>query len=128
MSTITFKCETVTPMFMAGADGKEPELRAPSIKGVLRFWWRAINGYLELKDLREREAAIFGGSGKEQGRSKVIINIDQTNLDYEDYNPLPHRKNSNFKLKAFKSGQGFSVNLSLISDCIKVKENETDCV
>lgn len=35
MNTITFKCETVTPMFMAGADGKEPELRAPSIKGVL---------------------------------------------------------------------------------------------
>jgi len=38
MKQITFECETVTPMFLAGADGKTPELRAPSIKEALRFY------------------------------------------------------------------------------------------
>jgi len=33
-------------MFLAGADGVTPELRAPSIKGAMRFWWRACNGHL----------------------------------------------------------------------------------
>ncbi|OPX29474.1 MAG: type III-B CRISPR module RAMP protein Cmr1 [Candidatus Omnitrophica bacterium 4484_171] len=48
MKTITFECETITPMFLAGADGRTPELRPPSIKGAMRFWWRAMNGHLPL--------------------------------------------------------------------------------
>jgi len=47
-------------MFLAGADGKTPELRAPSIKGAVRFWWRAMNGCLSIKDLKEKESEIFG--------------------------------------------------------------------
>ncbi len=43
MRSITFECETITPMFLARADGKTPELRPPSIKGLMRFWWRAMN-------------------------------------------------------------------------------------
>lgn len=99
MNTITFKCETVTPMFMAGADGKKPELRAPSIKGVLRFWWRAINGNLKLEDLRKREAAIFGGSGKDQGRSKVIIQVKKINYHEKDnlWGEIPVKQNKNGK-------------------------------
>ncbi len=30
MNTIKFECEIITPMFLAGADGKTPELRPPS--------------------------------------------------------------------------------------------------
>jgi CRISPR-associated protein Cmr1 len=67
MQTITFTCETITPMFLSGADGSTPELRPPSIKGALRFWWRAMNGelapneiYLNLKDA---EQYVFGGVG-----------------------------------------------------------------
>ncbi len=52
MKTIEFECETITPMFLAGADGKTPELRPPSIKGLMRFWWRAINGHLPLNNLK----------------------------------------------------------------------------
>jgi CRISPR-associated protein Cmr1 len=75
METIKFECEVITPMFLGGADGKSAELRAPSIKGALRFWWRAMNGHLPLKELHEREAEIFGGSGDKQGRSKVIVRV-----------------------------------------------------
>ena len=31
-----------TPLFGRGADDDRPELRLPSFKGVLRFWWRAL--------------------------------------------------------------------------------------
>ncbi|MEN7546973.1 type III-B CRISPR module RAMP protein Cmr1 [Rapidithrix thailandica] len=77
MKTITFTCETITPMFLSGADGQTPELRPPSIKGALRFWWRAMNGHLDLKTLKEREAAIFGGTDSGQGRSKVVVRVKE---------------------------------------------------
>jgi CRISPR-associated protein Cmr1 len=48
-------------MFLAGADGSIPELRPPSIKGALRFWWRAMNGDLGLADLKRIEGDIFWG-------------------------------------------------------------------
>jgi hypothetical protein len=37
--------ETITPLFLTGADPRgEPELRAASIRGALRFWLRALLG------------------------------------------------------------------------------------
>ena len=70
MQTITFECEVITPMFMAGADGTTPELRAPSIKGALRFWWRAMNGHLTLEAMRKAEGEIFGDTTQ---RSSIIL-------------------------------------------------------
>jgi len=80
MHTLKFECEVVTPMFLAGADGITPELRAPSIKGAMRFWWRAMNGHLSIDKLREKEAEIFGGSGEKEGKSKVSIRINSTQI------------------------------------------------
>ncbi len=79
METLTFTCKIITPMFLAGADGKTPELRAASIKGALRFWWRAMQREPDHKVLRAKEDSIFGGvgSGKEgkAQRSKVMLQI-----------------------------------------------------
>lgn len=72
MEKVTFTCETITPMFMYGADGKTPELRVASIKGVMRFWWRAINGNSNIKALKDAESEIFGSTDR---RSKVNIRI-----------------------------------------------------
>lgn len=71
MHTITFTCETITPMFLSGADGQTPELRAPSIKGALRFWWRAVNGHLG-ESLKKREIEIFGGIDGDKGRKSTF--------------------------------------------------------
>lgn len=79
MEVITFNCETITPMFLAGADGKTPELRPPSIKAAMRFWWRALNGHLTLPDLKKEEAKIFGGSGENEGRSKFAVRVKRVN-------------------------------------------------
>jgi len=75
MQTITFTCEIITPMFLAGADGLKPELRAPSIKGALRFWWRAMHGNLQIEELKRQETDIFGGGGENARRSRVSLSI-----------------------------------------------------
>jgi len=75
MTNIIFKCDVITPLFISGADPHVPELRAPSIKGVFRFWWRALNGHLSLDNLKQREATIFGAADEKIGKSKVILRI-----------------------------------------------------
>jgi CRISPR-associated protein Cmr1 len=97
MQKIIFQCETITPMFLAGADGKTPELRPPSIKAAMRFWWRAINGHLQLPDLKEKEALIFGGSGKNEERSKFSIRVK--NIQGTPTNKKFPSRNVNTKVK-----------------------------
>lgn len=69
----TYECEIITPMFLAGANQKQAELRTQSIKGALRFWWRAIYGGNNIEDMKKREAEIFGST---EEKSRVIIKID----------------------------------------------------
>ncbi len=64
-----------TPMFCSGADQAKAELRLPSFKGALRFWWRALM-WREVQDvgeLRQREHALFGASDQNYGQSKVRL-------------------------------------------------------
>jgi len=90
MKAISFKCEIITPMFMAGADGKTPELRPPSIKGMMRFWWRAINGHLSLKELREKEGEFFGTSDEGVGRSKFSLIVSDLRSNETPISLMPH--------------------------------------
>lgn len=64
---ICFEIETITPMFLSGADQSKAELRAASIKGLLRFWWRALQAESNIDELREKESQIFGSSDEEKG-------------------------------------------------------------
>jgi len=90
MGKVVFECETVTPLFMYGADGKTPELRPASIKGLMRFWWRAMNGDLPLDKLREQEAEIFGNTEK---KSKLIIfPIEIINEENYQISLTPHHR------------------------------------
>ncbi|MHB1665659.1 MAG: type III-B CRISPR module RAMP protein Cmr1 [bacterium] len=57
-----YEVEVVTPMFLGAADPKETELRAASIKGMLRFWWRATCGIDKLKEMKTKENDIFGST------------------------------------------------------------------
>ncbi|MDD2510964.1 MAG: type III-B CRISPR module RAMP protein Cmr1 [Syntrophomonas sp.] len=73
--TVTFECETITPMFLRGADGRTPELRAPSIKGAIRYWWRSLQDSTQTKSLLEREINLFGGTGSSGKKSPVSIRV-----------------------------------------------------
>lgn len=121
MQSITFECETITPMFLSGADGQTPELRAPSIKGALRFWWRAVNGHLGLLEMSAREGKIFGST--QYGRSKVIIKIEE-DMEWDKRfaaTPTPH--NPRFTKNAFRVGQRFSITLALTKS-VRLDDNE----
>lgn len=67
INKITFEIETITPMFLAGADQSKAELRAASIKGLLRFWWRALQAESDIGKLHKRESQIFGSSDENTG-------------------------------------------------------------
>jgi len=116
MKSITFECETITPMFLAGADGQTPELRPPSIKGALRFWWRAMNGHLSLAELKKNESIIFGGTDS-AGRSKLIIKVlNQPTFDnIKSDSPTPH-KDRPFLKPSIKVGFNFKIQLNLIDN------------
>lgn len=112
METKEFEVEVVTPLFLGGADPGKAELRVPSIKGVLRFWWRAFHSHLSLDDLKKQESEIFGDAGTAYGKSKTRIRINST-LIYngkDKQNPLPH-KEVKFAFPCFSPTQRFSLRI-----------------
>ncbi len=74
LNKITATFEVTTPLFVGGVDpASSVELRAPSIKGVLRFWWRALAWSRlggDLGIIRSEEARLFGAAGQEGSQAK----------------------------------------------------------
>lgn len=71
MHTLEATYRIVTPMFIGDAEQKATSLRPPSIKGALRFWWRALNWgrclheagndvNVAIEHLHEEEKRLFG--------------------------------------------------------------------
>jgi len=70
MKTETFHLELITPCFCAGANQAVAEIRPASIRGQLRWWFRAFGG--NAKD----EALIFGSAAGDSGcGSRVRITV-----------------------------------------------------
>lgn len=73
----------VTPLFSAGADPMgAAELRVPSLKGVLSFWWRALawsefDG--DLREIQKAEDELFGCGGEGARRSRVVMFLERVN-------------------------------------------------
>ena len=66
----------LTPLFCVGSSPDRPELRLPSFKGVLRFWWRALawprlDG--DLGRIQRAEDALFGSSGGVQSHLSMRL-------------------------------------------------------
>lgn len=81
MKTETFQIDLVTPCFCAGAEpDKHAEIRAPSIRGQLRWWFRTLGGFKSLAaqgmSVRDQESLIFGCAAGTGGRAgKLVIRI-----------------------------------------------------
>lgn len=76
---VIFDCEVLTPMFLGGADGNIPELRVPTIRGGMRYWFRALaggKGEINAVKLAELEEKVFGSSDK---GSSVAIQLSGNN-------------------------------------------------
>ncbi len=74
----------VTPLFLGGADPENKEelsIRVPSIKGALRFWYRAIalKRLGSLGKVREEEAQLFGST--KTGQSLFLTRVEDAKLE-----------------------------------------------
>lgn len=124
METLQFDCEVITPMFLAGADGDKPEIRPASIKGMLRFWWRALHGDLVGQDgsllkLKEREAELFGGVGNNARKSKVTVRVveNQIMIDQRSFGmELKYLLYGAEKRKFIKEGSTFKIILQILEN------------
>lgn len=107
---VTVQLETVTPLFLGGADPRgEPELRPPAFRGAMRYWFRAalggVIGDKNLEGLRKLEREVFGDA--EYG-SPIAIQVRWKPLQFSEHPILPHKTPSG-RRRAFHPRQGFEV-------------------
>lgn len=74
MTQLRLTVQTITPLLMYGADNKDdrtndsihakPELRATAIRGILRYWLRAVLGghITSVSKIYEQESAVLGST------------------------------------------------------------------
>jgi len=105
---------------MAGADQSKPEFRAASIKGNMRFIWRAVQRAENIEELRECEGKLFGNAfgGKDTKASDMRIRIENATDIKGRQNMAPHRglneyegvnKQRHITPQAFQEGNKFDV-------------------
>lgn len=79
MKTEIFQLEVITPCFCGGArPEQQAEIRVPSIRGQLRWWFRALGGFRSQAGIpvHEQEDRIFGAARSDAGQaSKIIIRV-----------------------------------------------------
>lgn len=95
MSKSTFKLKILTPMFfMGGADPQgQPVLRAASIHGAMRFWFRTMAGTVvnNPQEVYRLESAVFENKAK---KNKVVVKIKTifSNKNFKRFKLLSHRR------------------------------------
>lgn len=78
---VTVHCKLITPMYGGGVKvgeiDREMPIRASSIRGHLRFWWRLLNGAGQSSpDLFANESKLWGGISRKGPRaSRVILRV-----------------------------------------------------
>lgn len=77
---IELELRALTPIFKGGSTTAQIDegrpFRAPSIRGALRYWWRATSTLADVEQLRARERELFGGvHGASPLASRVSIAI-----------------------------------------------------
>jgi len=88
MQEVTFDLQTLTPLFLAGADQTAAELRAPSFRGLMRYWQRALVGGLVgtdrkgLEEVVKAETDVFGATDI---GSAVQIRVSGTSGRLEEF-------------------------------------------
>ena len=77
-----------TPLFCSGSRPDQPELRLPSFKGVLRFWWRALAWSRlqgDLAAIQREEDEIFGSTEQQSRltmRLVAPVSLPTVNVDH----------------------------------------------
>lgn len=118
-STVTATFRIVTPMFLGDADQNESDIRPPSIKGALRFWWRALNWSRfannnlnneaqALCQLHDEEARLFGIAAGDVagGQGVFLLNVTQSKIE-RSKTPFKDMSSSQLYLLGMGLGRSF---------------------
>lgn len=96
MPRLLLTVKTITPLLMYGADNKkpnaQPELRAPSVRGILRYWLRAVLGQKDQdpENLYKAESRILG-STSQVSQISVRVMPSRSLVEAGDVRVLPER-------------------------------------
>src|SRR3989441_10809686 len=88
MQEVTFTLQTITSLFMAGADQTKAELRAPTFRGLMRYWQRALVGGLVgttpqgLEKVKATETAVFGATDT---GSAVAVKVSAVSTESKEF-------------------------------------------
>ena len=108
MKQVTFTLRTLTPLFLAGADQTSAELRAPTFRGLMRYWYRALIGGMVgteatgLKQVIEAESLLFGATDT---ASAVSLRVSQPSCEPKEFTEQISRRDSTGKWQA--TGKGY---------------------
>lgn len=77
---VEIELHALTPIFKGGSTTTQIDegspFRAASIRGVLRYWWRATSTLADVEQLRIREEVLFGGvHGRDPVASAVSVAV-----------------------------------------------------
>ncbi|MCP4702565.1 MAG: type III-B CRISPR module RAMP protein Cmr1 [Gammaproteobacteria bacterium] len=145
---ITATYQIVTPMFIGDAEQNAVEITAASVKGALRFWWRALHWGRVRKDcdseegalrrLHQREGELFGSAGEgddkrnhgsRSGQAKFMLRISPRKLNSLTADDLDnHRK---FSISRQHTGQAYLLGQGLCnydrqSKAVKYRTSDRD--
>jgi hypothetical protein len=83
MTLKTYHLEFLTPCFCAGANQAIAEVRAPSIRGKFRWWFRVLGGSAM------QESEVFGSVRSDEGRgSSLLVRVREGALPTK-WQPIP---------------------------------------
>ncbi len=114
MKQVTFTLRTLTPLFLAGADQTTAELRAPSFRGLMRYWYRALVGGIvganekALEQVVAAETAIFGATDKGSAVTVKVYDASKSPQRYrkESYSRASTSGKDYFLWSMAESGRG----------------------
>lgn len=107
----------ISPLFSYGVYDAHPEIRAPSIRGQLHWWFRALGGNY----VNERE--IFGGVSVHRSHpnknlhrdraSRLIVRVEELEVSRSEARRLPHKHGGEAApRKTLSTGSTFNLHLS----------------
>ncbi|HDH91494.1 MAG TPA: type III-B CRISPR module RAMP protein Cmr1 [Candidatus Aenigmarchaeota archaeon] len=136
MEKLCLELEAVTPIFIAGADQRNIEnegLRPPSLRGLMRWWFRAIMGSMtSIKNLKMLEDRIFGSTNQKSAiRVTSVTNAKPSTINIPNslrylWFSIQLQRRQNQRLQCYPEKSKFHVTiysedknvLNIVSGCL----------
>ena len=98
MKPITREFSFITPAFVHGAYQSQnhgrPELRGPSIRGQLRWWFSALYDGNKKIQSSDEENQLFGGVRGGTRSSLFVARVTEVDTSIQKIAFMPHKSNS----------------------------------